>query len=315
MDIKKLIEIAEDIGANDLKEAFEDLSVRMSEQNSPMILPLIGEFSSGKTTLINALTDNKKLETAITPTTSVIYQVFFGCEKCHAIILKSDGTTQDIEDIASIKNENMDEVLAVWVYDTATTVPETTVLVDTPGLSSNNLAHGEALVNFLPSADAVILVIDSNQGSITKSLLEFVDTMSLEKKKIFAVVTKNETKTKNEIDAIKKLISERCRLPIQNIASVCAPKGDLAEFYELLKNINNQKSQILYAVNEQRIKNLSKMLSDRIDELLKNTSNGNDLGINIEKQKNELEILKSNISHLIEDSKEKAESIRKKNIC
>jgi len=58
-DLTKLIEIAEKTEQRDLIKLLQDIDSKMKQENCPLVLPLVGEFSSGKTTLINALTDNK----------------------------------------------------------------------------------------------------------------------------------------------------------------------------------------------------------------------------------------------------------------
>lgn len=59
-DINRLISIAKD--TNMLKEEAQLAMIqqRLSDTNCELILPLVGEFSAGKTTLINSLTDSKK---------------------------------------------------------------------------------------------------------------------------------------------------------------------------------------------------------------------------------------------------------------
>ena len=84
--IETLYNIANYLGLNNIVSDLEAIDMRSKQENANLILPLVGEFSSGKTTLINALTDSKKLETATKPTTATIYEVHFGCESCHAKI-------------------------------------------------------------------------------------------------------------------------------------------------------------------------------------------------------------------------------------
>lgn len=84
MEIEKLIEISKEIGAESITKDLQFIEKKMNQSNCDLVLPLVGEFSSGKTTLINALTDSKKLETATKPTTSTIYEIHFGCNSCHA---------------------------------------------------------------------------------------------------------------------------------------------------------------------------------------------------------------------------------------
>ena len=59
MNTEKLIEIAQDLEFKDLLQELQVIKGHEDLQTCPLVLPLVGEFSSGKTTLINALTDNK----------------------------------------------------------------------------------------------------------------------------------------------------------------------------------------------------------------------------------------------------------------
>ena len=104
-NIEPLIKIAEHLELGHFVQELEQIQVRSGQENANLILPLVGEFDSGKTTLINALTDNKQLETASKPTTATIFEVHFGCDTCFAKVLNADGATTPIEDISLLKNE------------------------------------------------------------------------------------------------------------------------------------------------------------------------------------------------------------------
>ena len=160
---EKLIEIAHYLGLVNIEKDLENITLRSHQENAPLVLPLVGEFSSGKTTLINSLTDSKKLETATKPTTATIFEVHFGCDRCHATVLNEQGHFVEVEDIAELKNDALADAKVVTVFDTSNNVPASTILVDTPGLSSPDPKHKQTLVNFLPKADGLILVTDINQ--------------------------------------------------------------------------------------------------------------------------------------------------------
>ena len=59
MQIEKLIEIAQILEFKDLLQELQFIKSHEDSATCPLVLPLVGEFSSGKTTRINALTDNK----------------------------------------------------------------------------------------------------------------------------------------------------------------------------------------------------------------------------------------------------------------
>ena len=170
--INELRTIADYIGLTNVVEELSLLELRSKQENANIILPLVGEFSSGKTTLINALTDSKGLESATKPTTATIYEVHFGSDSCHAEVIDANGNCIEVENINDLKNEELADAKVVTVFDTSKRIPASTIIVDTPGLSSPDPQHKQTLVNFLPKADGILLVTDINQ-QMTRSLTDF----------------------------------------------------------------------------------------------------------------------------------------------
>ena len=298
-DINKLHDIAEYLGLSNIVSELDSIDFRSKQENANLILPLVGEFSSGKTTLINALTDSKKLETATKPTTATIYEVHFGCDSCCAKVVAEDGTLQDINDIADLKNELLADAKVVTVFDTSKKVPPTTILIDTPGLSSPDPKHKQTLVNFLPKADGILLVSDINQ-QVTRSLTDFIDTMKLSKRPIYLVLTKSDTKSACDIEAAKKYISENCQVPLQQIAVVSAATNSLDEIYTLLDSIQKGKKQIIRHIDNQRINNIIGLLVEHIDDMMSASSSDKDLDEAIRLNQYELEKISRNIDRLVE---------------
>lgn len=296
--IETLFEIVNYLGLNGIEKELNIIKDRSLQKNANLILPLVGEFSSGKTTLINALTDSKKLETATKPTTATIYEVHFGCEKCSAEVLNENGDVQIFDDIAELKNEILEDSFLVKVFDTSEKVSSTTILVDTPGLSSPNPKHKQTLVNFLPYSDGILLITDVNQ-QITRSLTDFIETMKLSMKPIYLVITKCDTKSKTDLESAKKYISENCNIPLRQITCVSSKNDDLSELYQLFSEIEQEKSNIIKQVDDRKLKDIIKKLLCRIDELLQVPSDDKGLDIAIRKQEHELNILNRDIDRLV----------------
>lgn len=297
-NIESLRNIAEYLGLKNIVSELEAIDLRAKQENASLILPLVGEFSSGKTTLINALTDSKKLETATKPTTATIFEVHFGSESCHAKIVDEKGEIHDIVDLAELKNDTLADARVVTVFDTSKTIPSTTILVDTPGLSSPDPKHKQTLVNFLPKADGILLVTDINQ-QITRSLTDFIETMKLSKRPIFLILTKSDTKSESEIEAAKKYISENCKIPLKQIAVVSATNNTLEEFYTLIDSIQKDKKEILKQVDNQRIKNIINTLTNHIGELMQASMSDKDLDEAIRRSQYELDKISRNIDRLL----------------
>ncbi len=220
------IEIAKALGQTETCNDLIFLKSRLEQPNKDLVIPLVGEFSSGKTSLINVLTDNKQLETASKATTATIFEIRFGCERCHAEIVGDGGNSvEETEEIGGIKNAALQDVDLVRIYDTSKKVSSSLVLVDTPGLSSSDPRHKLALTGYLPQADAIFLVADVNQ-QITRSLIDFVNNTKLVERPMYLILTKCDTKTANEVKAVKEYIKRNINLPVENIICVSAATGD-----------------------------------------------------------------------------------------
>jgi len=304
--ISTLVEIAEYLGLDNITAELNSIELRSKQENANLMLPLVGEFSSGKTTLITSLTDSKKLETATKPTTATIYEVHFGSDICSASVVNENGELINVPDIALLKNEDLADAKTVTVFDTSTKVPSTTILVDTPGLSSPDPKHKQTLVNFLPLADAIILVIDINQ-QVTRSLTDFIETMKLSQRRIYLVLTKSDTKSKDDIEAAKVYISKNCQVPVQQVAVVSAATNSLEELYALFDNIQKDKKEILKRVDGQRVKNIVNTLTEQVEDLMKASSTDKDLDEAIRRCQYDLDKIKRNIDRLVESMSEDIE--------
>ncbi|SCQ18258.1 dynamin family protein [Tannerella forsythia] len=297
--IEQLRSIAEFLGLSNIAKELSLIELRSKQENANIILPLVGEFSSGKTTLVNALTDSKSLESATKPTTATIYEIHFGCDTCRAEVVDANGNRIEVSEISDLKNDALADAKVVTVFDTSTRVPSSTIIVDTPGLSSPDPKHRQTLVNFLPKADGILLVTDINQ-QITRSLTDFIEMIKLSQRPIYLVLTKSDTKSEGDIESAKAHISKNCEIPLKQVAVVSATKNSLSDLYSLFDTIQHEKKDILRRVDEQRLKDIVKFMADRIEDLMSASSSDKNLDEAILQSQSELKRIKRNIERLVE---------------
>lgn len=300
MDINRLIEIAQEAGFEDIKNRLQVIWEKQSLIDVPISLPLVGEFSSGKTSLINALTEGKALETSTKPTTATIFEVHFSSDSNYAVVQDPDGSSRKVEDVSSLKNNDLADAVFVKVFDTSKRIPATTLLIDTPGLSSNDPRHRQALVSYLPEADGILLVMDIN-AQLTRSTIDFINTVSLSSRPIYLILTKCDTKTKSQTEDTIRYIRENHKLPLQKIICTSAGQSDLDEFYSMLDDIQKDKKEILGRVNEKRIKALVDEMISNMDTLLSATEDTNGIQEAISMQRLELQKAKKSVDRYLEN--------------
>lgn len=298
---EKLIEVAQFLNKNTVVEELEKIHAQETQENADLVLALVGEFSAGKTTLINALTDSKALESTTYPTTATIYDVHFCSSSNKAIVYDNDGTSREVENLSTLKNDSLKDAKIVSLYDTSCKIPATTVLVDTPGLSSPEPKHQEVLCKFLPNADAILLVVDINQ-QMTKSLTDFVKTVKLAKKKMFLIVTKCDTKDDSQKQAALRYIAKNCELPLENCICVSPKTGDLSEFIEIINNISENKKNIIAEISKVRYETIAENLKADLVKLSKVPQNDGEIQNQLQQTRSELSKIQREIDSILEDA-------------
>lgn len=301
--LNRIIEIAESLEQKSIAERLRAIEERTQNPSAQLILPLIGEFSAGKTSLINALTDSKVLEIASRPTTATLYQIFFGAPENKAVALTAEGEEVELQ-LDALKNDELLKYPTVNLFDTSTKVPKDIIFVDTPGLSSPDPKHREVLISILPRVDAILLTVDANQP-ITRSLLAFVKEMRLAEKPIYLILNKTDTKSTGELQDLKAGIARDIDLPIDSIVCSSASTGGVSELQQLLSKIQAEKTQIIAKVDALRTKELIGELRSFIAEILRSSSSPKELKEAVRAQERELERLQSNIRQLMERVEEK----------
>ncbi len=302
MQIDRLIEIAQQLHLLQEEQQLRILKERSSQQDCELILPIVGEFSSGKTTLINALLDSdKKLETATKETTATLFEIHFGCEKCYAEVVLPDGTKTIVNDFDQLKNNEIKDSLVVNVYDTSTRIPSSIIFVDTPGLSSKIAEHRQVLIDFLPEADAILLAMDIN-AQFTRSLADFINTMDLARRPVFLIITKCDTKSEKDVQDTMQYLAKESKLPLKQIVCISSTTNDLKQLYALIASIQEDKSNILEQVNAQRVKNITQAMLRHIDDMLNASGSDKELQDAIQTSELELRKIKNKIDRIISHS-------------
>jgi len=269
-NVSELRKIAGELELANMEKSLAMVEERLARTDTELVVPLVGEFSAGKTSLLNALM-TARLETAAKPTTSVVFEIRFGNAEQRALLIRRNGDTEEVADIDSLKNDELRDVVCVQVFDTSTKIPSTTVLVDTPGLSSLEPAHQKALADYLPFADMVLLVIDVEQGDINASTLRFIKLAELAKKRICVVLAKCDTKSEADAQNVKQNIINTMNLSTRQIACVSAKEGKLDELHALIAEIQKDRNKIIEESVALRVSNLKAEMLSSVNDLIESS--------------------------------------------
>src|SRR5690606_30652104 len=136
--------------------------------DQPLLVTVMGEFSSGKSTFVNAFIGEDVAPTGITPTTATINVVKYGRERGGRVVHRdgravSLGWTELFERLRALDAAAARDVALVEIL-----VPQESLarvnLVDTPGLNSILPEHEQVARGFIARADAVVWLFSAQQA-------------------------------------------------------------------------------------------------------------------------------------------------------
>lgn len=162
-------------------------------------IAVVGEFSTGKSTFINALLGEKVLPSAARPTTSAVNLIKYSEEKFAIVNFQNKPSERiSIEDLRKFITEKFNPenekcVRNVEIYYPLDLLKNGIVILDTPGLGSLHREHQEVTYSVLPSSDAVILLTTSAQPYSESTNLFLVDLKNEIGEKIFFILNMIDT--------------------------------------------------------------------------------------------------------------------------
>jgi small GTP-binding protein len=213
-------------------ERLQDLFRRLAEDRFNLVL--VGRFSRGKTSLMNAIMGMDRLPTGIVPITSVITSVAYGSKE--KLVISYQGRSLDSEISLDqlpqyiTQQGNPGNVRGVKLAEVrlpAEILRSGFYFVDTPGLGSAIIENTRTTEAFLPEADALLLVT-SYDSPLSSEEMDFIRAASHSTRPLFVVLNKLDTislaERENALGFVREQIAEATGASPQ-IFSVSARDG------------------------------------------------------------------------------------------
>jgi len=145
-----------------------DVSRAAASLDAPLMVTVMGEFSSGKSSFVNAFIGADVAPTWITPTTPTINVVRYGRDRGGRVV-SADGATVELgwdALMAHLRALTPEAARAIDRVEILVPLPqlEKIHIVDTPGLNSIQPEHEATARGFIARADAIVWVFTASQG-------------------------------------------------------------------------------------------------------------------------------------------------------
>ena len=277
----------------ELKNIYNQIETVKKKDDFNVSVAFLGEFSSGKSTLINALIGKKLLPAMAKPTTKNIIRIIPKKDiENPKFFLEAEDGLQEIEPFEfqefALGKKKGNTIIEI---PSSEELPEGFTFIDTPGISSLDKTDIDITFGCLPFIDGAVICQDVNFGGFTNSVIKFLkDNLpeELREKFIFAI-TKVDTKPKSEVQQIRENAIETLKKEIgyqdaEKRVAICSPlkfleTNDLTfmeDFNKVFKEmIINKKSELV----EYRKKKILQDIADTLINSLRTMKDNSNLDL------------------------------------
>lgn len=217
-------------------------------------VPLVGQFSVGKSTLINAWIDREVQEEKLEACTAVPVEFHYAAAGREKLVVhwapaqqESQPQVEEFDDaymrerrVLSFAHGRRALHIERHCHLVALARHPDLVVVDTPGLGSNRVDHDTALAHYL--GDGVLFILCANRGQIGVDELAFLQRQRQLGQEFSLLVCQEDLNNAGEREALQRSLAEQARLPQGQMVRGCsAHDRRLAGFDDLLAHVERRK--------------------------------------------------------------------------
>ncbi|MCA0936656.1 patatin-like phospholipase family protein [Vibrio alginolyticus] len=270
-----IISELEDINSQHLNDAsvveeLEFVSSRVS--NFKVVIPIIGKFSSGKSSLLNSYLGQDYLKVNIAPETAIATELTYGATEQFTVHYVDDTPASVFPLIELQGYQPSDNVayITVELNNQRLKNRKDIVLVDMPGFDARNIAHQKAIATYLERGDYFITLFPVDIP-FDNSVLERLEEIYYDYgKDIGCLVSKSARKSEFElaksIGQIKQTLAERLQdsFNVTSIETLDKQLYSIKAFETMVDNAANHFDSLLQQRYQStlagQIKNIAELL-------------------------------------------------------
>ena len=231
-------------------------SARKNWLDGKTTIAFVGEFSAGKTSIVNRILSQDdpnvpKLPVSTKATTAIPTYISGTPYATTYNFLSKDNVLKNIseETFKMVSKEVLDQVGGVsslienFVMKYKNPNLEKMSILDTPGFNSNDPEDARHTLDVINECDALFWVFDVNAGTVNRSSIDLIRKNL--KKPLYVVINKVDTKSSSEVDKVEALIKgtlSKEGIKVEKFIrfSAKAPLSDIMNAINSVPRDNNQ---------------------------------------------------------------------------
>lgn len=199
--------------SKDINKAFDLLSLSETISDAELIVPVIGAFSAGKSSLLNSFLGKDYLPVGITPETALATELRFSIvEYIEAVKVNGSFEKYAIADIEEIKNRASEyKFLRMFINNENLRAIEPLILVDMPGFESPLDLHNQAILEYINKGVHYIVLISVEDGTITRSMIRQLSDIQTYGRDFSFFLSKTNLRAESEVKDIVEMVEIQIR--------------------------------------------------------------------------------------------------------
>jgi len=233
--------------------------IRESISKAELLVPVIGAFSAGKSSLLNKFLQEDILAVGVTPETELATELRYSTDP-HLLALRADGRSERIElaESTAIKSRAGEfSYLQLYLDNPNLQQFANLVLVDMPGFGSSLENHNKAIDHYLPRGTHFIVVTSVEEGSITRSMQRQLEELHIWGRSISYVLNKTNLRATEQVAEVADLVEAQIGQSV-----VCVGHDGHERVTEMLSAIDPE--QVFQTLFLERLKDLTQSLFSQI---------------------------------------------------
>ncbi|WRB98483.1 dynamin family protein [Helicobacter pylori] len=262
-----------------------------SVQKQQLVIPIVGNFSAGKSTLLNRFLGSSVLPTAITPETSLATELHYSAnerieafsnndEKAESFEL-NEQSFEAIKDNATkysylkvyLNNEALKTALlwCLWICPGLIVLFQATpmplVFVDMPGFDSPISSHTHAILEYLERGVHFVILTSVEEGNLTKRMVRELKNLLEFDKGLSFILSKTNLRTPSQVGEISRYIQEQIQDHLDLTTHLIYSNKDNNALLEVADKIDAEK--LFSALYLKRLKFLNSQLQNSLKSVIK----------------------------------------------
>lgn len=268
-----------------------------------LLIPVVGTFSAGKSTLLNTFLGKEYLLTGITPETALATELHYSEDEYFEAIKLDGGIIKyEINEAEKIRN-NASKYKYIRAYMNNENLKKIypLILVDMPGFDSPLDEHNKAIKYYLDKGAHYVILTSVEEGTITKTMIRNLENIQTYGRDFSFFLSKTDLRPSSDIEAIKEQLEEQIEINLLlNKKVESLSKNDGSGFNKVIENINIEE-----IIKRMYFEDISELHYNSIDNLnLKSKSlkmDKEEIDKIIKELKNSIEIIKNKKERKIEE--------------